>query len=181
MVGRCAHARAVSPNERDASIGVRCCAGEVNTAEVELEVVRQVELTFQRPTPAMADKLERLVPEELRGTGSGASFHIERSWTWHPVGNEELHVGGGCGKRPGAAPCGVVIARLTGEGAARLAWVSSDQWIATVGRFDTPRGIYVYGGDSLGAFRKPVMFDWGMISEGRKERKKGSGWVRPVE
>ena len=30
--------------------------------------------------------------EDLVGRG----FDVERSWTWHPIGNEELLVGGGC-------------------------------------------------------------------------------------
>jgi sulfatase modifying factor 1 len=181
LIGRCAHARAMNPKERDASVGIRCCAGEMNTAEVTLEVVRQAELTFQRPTPEMAERFAELAPDELKGGNDDGRLKVERAWTWHPLGNEELHLGGGCARRPGTSPCGIVIARRVGERLERLAWVSSDDWIATVGRYENSRGIYIYGGDALGAYRKAVMFDWGMVSEGRKERKKGSGWVRPVE
>ena len=70
---------------------------------------------------------------------------------------------------------------MSDTGPQRLAWVSSDEWIATVARHESSRGVYVYGGDQLGAYRKAVMFDWGTITEGRKERKKNGGWVRPPD
>lgn len=185
LVGRCAHARSLGPKERDPAVGVRCCAGEVNAAAVELEVTQKTELVWRKPSEKLATQLESIVPDELKNSkrkgGDPAPFRIERSWIWRPIGNEELIVGAGCAKRPGANDCGVVVARMSDHGAERLAWVSSDEWIATVGRHDSTRGIYVYGGDPLGAYRKAVMFDWGRISEGHKERKKSSGWVRGNE
>lgn len=181
LVGRCAHARSVSPKERDHAVGVRCCAGPPNVVEVELKVVTQPQLVWRKPSPSMAERLARLVPDELSKGSEFERIRIERSWIWHPAGNEELVIGGGCAKRVKGTACGIVVARIEGDKADRLAWISSDEWIATVGRHDLRRGIYVYGGDSLGAYRKPVLFDWGTIGEGRKERKKGSGWVRPLD
>jgi sulfatase modifying factor 1 len=184
LVGRCANARPVSPSERDGAVGVRCCAGEVNPAEVALEVTHKTELLWKPPTTELATQLENLAPEELRKAPKGHEaerFRVERTWIWRPIGNEELLVGGGCAKKSGADACGVLVARMNDAGPELLAWVSSDEWIATVGRHELARGLYVYGGDRLGAYRKAVMFDWGKVSEGRKERKKGSGWVRPPD
>ena len=184
LVGRCAHARALSPTERDAAVGVRCCAGEVNSAEVALEVTRKTELTWKAASAAVALQLEALAPDGLSNQSKSSKFppfHVERTWVWRPIGNEELTIGGGCAKRASADVCGILVVRMSDTGPQRLAWVSSDEWIATVARHESSRGVYVYGGDQLGAYRKAVMFAWGTITEGRKERKKNGGWVRPPD
>lgn len=184
LLGRCAHARALKPTERDPAVGVRCCAGVANAAEVALEVTRKTELVWKPPTVLVAQQLDAIAPEELRNISkskANVAFHIERTWVWRPIGNEELLIGGGCAKKAGGPACGILIVRMSDVGPERLAWVSSDEWIATVDRHEISRGIYVYGGDRRGAYRKPVLFDWGQLSEGSKERKKGGGWVRPIE
>jgi formylglycine-generating enzyme len=179
LIGRCANARAMGPNERDGGVGVRCCAGEVNAAEVELEVTQKADLLWKPPDAKMAEQLGAVVPDELKKTDRGAQrFRVERLWVWRPIGNEELMIAGGCARRPGADACGIEVVRMNDKGPEALAFVSSDEWIPTVGRHALARGVYVYGGDHLGAFRKPVLFDWGKVNDGGKERKKGGGWVR---
>ena len=53
-----------------------------------------------------------------------------------------------------------------------LAWVPTDWWEPTVGEAESPRELFLYGGDRNGAFRKRVGYAWGRIAVGDKERKK---------
>ncbi len=188
LIGRCANARGYAPERGDPRIGVRCCAGEVNPATVELEVQRGSALGYLPFDPAIARPLEAFVPEPLQkrveGRPAADQFRIERLWTWRPVGNEELVVGGGCAHPPDNDACGVVVARLPADRARGatpelLSFVSSDWWIPTVGEHPEVRTLYLYGGDIGGAYRKGVIYRWGRIGEGDKERKKGGGWVSP--
>jgi|SRR5580704_5911574 sulfatase modifying factor 1 len=176
LVGRCANGRGLRADARREDVGVRCCAGEPNTFEVVLSVTRGEPLHWQPAEDRIAPQLEKLVPEEVaaaaRGRRAEDRFKIERLWTWHPLGNEELWVGGGC-EHPGEhAACGVVVARMRFETPVSLAWVSSDWWQPTLVEADTARELYLQGGDRNGAFRRRVSYAWGRIAVGDKERKK---------
>lgn len=172
LIGRCANGRGVKPAARREDVGVRCCAGDPNTFEVVLSVTRGEPLRYQPADDRVAPLLERLVPADVKA--AARPFKIERIWAWHPLGNEELWIGGGC-VHPGAkedAHCGVVIGRMRFESAVSLAWVSSDYWQPTIGEADTPREVYLMGGDRNGAFRRKVTYAWGRITLGEKERKR---------
>lgn len=176
LFGRCANGRGLRADLRREDVGVRCCAGEPNSFEVVLEVTRGEPLHWQPPDTRIAPQLEALVPEEIRAQVEDRRpedhFKIERMWTWHPLGNEELIVGGGCAHPPGNAACGVVVARMRFDKARLLSWVPSDWWQPIVGETETPREFFLYGGDWAGAFRKRVSYAWGRIAIGNKERKK---------
>jgi hypothetical protein len=178
LVSRCAHGRGLKPEVHREDMGVRCCAGPPNTFEVTLSVKRGDPLHWQPPDDIVAPKLMALVPPEVIQAGEDGRaedrFRFERLWTWHPLGNEELRVGGGCARAGGkeAARCGVVIARLRFDVAKPLAWVATEYWQPVVGEADTPREIFLYGGDRNGAFRRRVSYAWGRIAIGDKERKK---------
>ncbi|WP_437839006.1 formylglycine-generating enzyme family protein [Sorangium sp. So ce1153] len=196
LVGRCAHGRGVKPDTRRPEVGVRCCAGEVNSFEVVLEVTRDRPLRLEPLFDARAAaQLSLLAPEEVRAAaGPGAAedaFKVERTWTWHPRGNEELVLGGGCA-RPGGAKadprgrgkrakrarpgdksmCGLLVARMRFSAPVLLAFVPSDLWEPTLGETDSPRELFLYGGDALGAFRRRVTYEWGKIGVADKERKR---------
>jgi len=184
LVGRCANGRAVHPGKGDGRIGVRCCAGEINTAAVDLSVARGSVLSYRRHDPAIAGALAAFAPAELQrrvaNLPKALQFTVERLWVWRPIGNEEVMVGGGCARPPGNDACGVVIARWHKDAEPELlAFVSSDWWIPTVGEHDEDRRLFLYGGDIGGAYRKAIIYEWGRIAEGRKFRKKGGGWVAP--
>lgn len=188
LVGRCANGRGVAPDKRDARIGVRCCAGDANAATVLLEVKRGNRLSWRPSDDPLARELTPLAPAELvervKHLPPEARFVVERVWIWRPIGNEELVIGGGCAHPPIHDACGVIVARpgpASGErssgGARGIAFVSSDWWIPTVGEQDAPdRSLFVYGGDIGGAYRKTLIYDWGRVSEGPRQRKKGRGW-----
>jgi hypothetical protein len=177
LIGRCANGRGVKPDVRRLDVGVRCCAGEVNSFEVMLSVTRGQPLRLLQPDDRLTHELEQLVPDEVRDAARSQrpeeQFKVERVWMWHPLGNEELYLGGGCA-RPAAskAVCGLIVARMRSESAARLSFVSTDWWQPTLGETDTPRELFLYGGDHEGAFRRKVSYEWGRIGAADKERKR---------
>jgi formylglycine-generating enzyme required for sulfatase activity len=175
LVGRCASGRAAKPEARREDVGVRCCAGEPNGFEVVLNVKRGAPLTLLRESK-LAAELERLVPDDLRAATAGRraedQFKVERTWIWHPLGNEELALGGGCAHPEGHAACGVLVARLRLDAPTLLAFVSSEWWQPTIAEADGAREIFLHGGDDHGAFRKKVSYEWGKIGVRDKERKK---------
>jgi len=182
-LGRCANGRALKSESKREDVGLRCCAGEPNTFEVVLAVTRGEPLQWQAPDAKIAPQLERLVPDDIvaatRGRRAEDQFKVERMWIWHPIGNEELVIGGGCahpGPEDGGAReharCGVVIARMRLDTATSLSFLSTDWWEPTVGETDTAREFFLYGGDELGAFRKKISYEWGRIAARDKERKR---------
>lgn len=174
LIGRCANGRAAKPNVRREGVGVRCCAGDPNTFEVVLSVTRGDTLRWKHPEDRIAPQLEQLVPAEVHAAARDGRFKMHRLWAWHPLGNEELWIGGGCA-RPGkkeASRCGVVVVRLRFESASLLAWVPTEYWQPTIGEGESSRELFLYGGDRNGAFRKRVIYAWGRINVGEKERKK---------
>lgn len=168
LLGRCANGKAMKADARREDVGVRCCAGEPNTFEVVLSVTRGEPLRWQPADEKIAPELAKLVPKEAEG------LRIERVWAWHPRGNEEIWIGGGCVK-PGAherARCGVVVGRLKYESAVSLGWIPSEWWQPTLTEAENPRELFLMGGDRNGAFRRRVTYAWGKLVIGEKERKK---------
>jgi sulfatase modifying factor 1 len=173
VVSRCANARAQKPEVRRVEIGVRCCAGQPNTFQVLLDVVRGDPFALVPVEPGLAAAIERLVPEEIqsRATGPGrVPFHVERTWLWRPVGNEELMLGGGCALVPDKR-CGVLVGRRGPGGLSALTFVATDKWQPTLGETDEARHLFVHGGDERGAFRKKLTYDWGRLAIGEKQYK----------
>jgi hypothetical protein len=183
LIGRCANGRGLKPEARREDTGVRCCAGDANEFEVVLNVVRGEPLKWLPADPKLAPKLEALVPDAIKEATSGKraedAFKIERVWLWHPLGNEELVVGGGCAhtgaertKSGEDKSCGVVIARVHFETPSLLAFISSDWWQPTLAEAETPRELFLNGGDRNGAFRRRVAYAWGKLTIADKERKR---------
>ncbi|AKT41896.1 formylglycine-generating enzyme family protein [Chondromyces crocatus] len=165
LVGRCAHGRGIRPDMRRPDIGVRCCAGEQNTFEVVLEVTRGQPLRLLNP-------MDEQLAAQLAQISTVDQFTVERIWMWHPLGNEELLLGGGCAHTPGQRnQCGIVAARMRFDQPVLLSFVPSDWWTPTLGEFESARELMLYGGDNEGAFRRRMSYEWGRIGLGDKERK----------
>lgn len=167
VVGRCANARARRPDKRYPDVGFRCCAGEPNTAKVNLEVERSAEpLKVVARKPDLAPAIEANLPESLvqqLPKGKGGRFRVDRLWRWYPIGNEELVLASGCAHPGPHALCGVVIVRFKGENAQPLAFAPSGWWLPTVQLDEDRRILWVYGGDGLGKYRRRVAYLWGRI------------------
>ncbi|EYF03478.1 formylglycine-generating enzyme family protein [Chondromyces apiculatus] len=181
LIGRCAHGRGMRPEAKRADTGVRCCAGEPNTFEVVLAVTRGQPLRLNTPLDEkLAGQLAALAtPEALATSGSPGvpatevPFAVERIWVWHPLGNEEILLGGGCAHPPGQkGRCGIVAARMRFDRPVLLSFVPSDWWTPTLGEADSARELYLYGGDHEGAFRRRVSYEWGRLGLADKERKR---------
>ncbi|NUP13503.1 MAG: SUMF1/EgtB/PvdO family nonheme iron enzyme [Polyangiaceae bacterium] len=199
LVGRCAHVRPQKPETPAPNIGVRCCAGPENSAKVVLDVARGTPLQYRRDDTETAARFEQSIhalTELAEGKSLGAEgeathpasketaalpkeFHVERVWLWHPLGNEELYVAGGCAQASYHKQCGAFVGRDVGGSMRLLVFVSSDRWQPTLGEGEEGRVVHVMGGDDYGAFRKPVAWEWGKVTIFGKERKKGRRWVVP--
>ncbi len=120
LVGRCANAIGRPITRKQPTFGFRCCAGEKNPAEVNLDLrVSGRTLTLlAKPEERAAPFVSLLDPAPW---GDLAHLAVDRAWLWQPVGNEELLVFGGCTPEGPARKCGFVVARPplqgTGEGA----------------------------------------------------------------
>jgi len=162
LVGRCANAMALAPPTKRGDLGVRCCAGEPNTAEAELAVTRgkllEVRVSDASTLAALTAVVVENAPHELP---KDQAFRVDRTWSWHPVGNEEMLVGAGCAKASGHLACGVGVFRGGGgerdgaRGAVEptlakptlIAFASSGWWMAVVRADPRGRDLWVYGGD----------------------------------
>lgn len=184
LVGRCAHVRAQRPDAPTPNVGVRCCLGPINPAKVELEVTRGVALRYRRDDEVMKERFERSIravaalregePQVGAATDDApARFQVERVWIWHPLGNEELFVAGGCAPPPPRKRCGVFVGRESGATIQLLQFASSERWQPTLAEGNEARVLLVMGGDEHGAFRKALAWEWGKVSIYEKERKKG--------
>lgn len=184
LVGRCANGRGVRPDAKRADIGFRCCAGEPNPFEVTVSVARGEPLSLKQPDGKIAPALEALARADQAAPRSGR-FTVEHLWIWHPFGNEELWVGGGCsgtvktkGGKKRRAGCGIMIGREGGDAPMSLGFVPTDRWQPTLSLAGSPREVFLYGGDQHGPFRRKITYDWGKITLGEKARKKeGKGDV----
>lgn len=115
LVGRCANSLARNINSKTASIGFRCCAGELNTAEVKLEP--DTRPPFERlPTVRATTAGLSAVPRTLWGATTPAQVEFYRAWHWRPVAEEDLVITSGCERKMIGQDkrCGVVIARIAG-------------------------------------------------------------------
>jgi len=189
LVGRCAHVRGDKPTLVAGNIGYRCCAGAVNTAAVDLSVRRGQALHYRLGDDALATRFEERISKlvsisegTLDSSGTPAAmareFQIERAWTWHPLGNEELLLGGGCSIAEGKKRCGVFVGREIGKDLKLVVFVSTERWQPTISEGPETRALHIMGGDDAGAFRKLVAWDWGKVSIFGKERKKSKRrWV----
>jgi sulfatase modifying factor 1 len=177
LAGRCANALAIVPASRRSDLGARCCAGNVNPAEVRLAVTRKKALEVRYNESALAtvlaDAVREKAPPELP---SGKPFRIDRVWFWHPVGNEELLVAAGCAKMTAHLSCGVGVFRPRSAGSdsdaapGLVAFASSGWWMPVVKTDHRDHDLWVFGGDGSSSFRRRVAYVWGRVALGEPER-----------
>ena len=92
---------------------------------------------------------------------------MERIWEWHPLGNEELWVAGGCSALPSGKRCGALVAREVDGAWLPLAWVSSERWQPTLRAFDLDELLRDRGGGDL---ERGLSTPMGSLSGGEQRR-----------
>ncbi|MCU0655126.1 MAG: formylglycine-generating enzyme family protein [Polyangiaceae bacterium] len=173
VFSRCAHAVPRRPSSRGTDLGLRCCAGEPNVAEVTLNLVRGEALQGL----SLREEHQKLVaqqpPAELKAlmAHTKAPFRVLQSWKWRPVANEELLMQSGCAHPGPLSICGIVVHRLPpGRPPEALAFAGSGWWLPSLNDTDDPRDFYVYGGDKDGGFRRYLGYSYGRVVVGGPER-----------
>ncbi|HEU5074251.1 MAG TPA: SUMF1/EgtB/PvdO family nonheme iron enzyme [Polyangiaceae bacterium] len=173
LIGRCANGKPMNPTKKSGTTGFRCCAGERNTAEVVLDVVGRKGLESKdRLDHALMQRLVDVMPSEADADlGKGSKFVPDRMWSWHPIGNDELVVVGGCVRSVQPLRCGVIVGRQSFDSMSSLAWVSSGHWFPSLHPEKDPSDLWLLGGDEIGRYKRLVKYNWGEISVGPKERR----------
>lgn len=175
VFGRCANAEPSDPEELSGVIGFRCCAGEKNSARVELNRLHTAGLI---PRVRFDEEIEKsliaALPEEAKKTLSGAgSIQRQRVWLWRPVANEEIHMIALCGRGrppPFGPRCGLFLARVVPGDVQGLAWVSSSEWVPNLHRPGPHEMLFLIGGDKRGSFKRLLTYSFGDIKVGEPSR-----------
>jgi len=173
LVGRCANAMGRPPQAKSSTVGFRCCAGPLNTAEVVLNVERLTKLKHRElPEEALRTELEGALPPAARAElAKEPAFRVQYAWDWWPIGNERLLLAGGCAGRGAQAECGLLVVRATLGSVNVLGWAGSGKWAPVVRAEGDYRDVWVYGGDDLGSFRRTLAYVFGRVNVGEKERR----------
>jgi hypothetical protein len=159
------------PTSKSPQIGFRCCAGPENDEKVELHVDRRTPIEQRELDARLAKKLADALPDDGRAElRRDESFRVTHEWLWHPIGNEELVIAGGCTAETRLRGCGVVVARLVLGDPVALAWAGSGRFLPTVKVETDPRYLWVYGGDERSHFRKLLTYAWGRVVPGEVQR-----------
>lgn len=173
LVGRCANAVPESPRAKSSSLGLRCCAGPRNDAEVALRIERGPKLERQEPIDAPTARLvlDSAPPESSALFGNLGNVKVERTWVWRPIGNERLVAVGACARSGKRIACGVLVARRTLNRCHVLAWASSARWVPSLFVDQDARDLWLLGGDGRGRFRVLLRYAWGRVHAGPPERR----------
>jgi formylglycine-generating enzyme len=164
LVSRCAYARPVGAGDRAPTVGLRCCAGPRNDAQVQLDV--QVGPAFERTARASRSSpaLDALGGAACGPPASPAPCSIARAWTWRPAPNVELSLAGGCLGRDPNARCALGVSRAVAEGGETLAQIDTGREIPEVVLVEgRERRIRVRGLDLHGHFFREVVFNYGAV------------------
>lgn len=171
VVGRCANAEPELPSTRSGTIGFRCCSGEENSAQVELDVSNPAGLIPRvKFDPEIEKSLIAALPEEAKKTLESAGIvKSQRVWLWRPIPNEEIHLIALCARgrpAPYGPRCGLFMARVVPGKVQGLAWVSSGEWVANLHRPGPHEMVFLIGGDKRGSFKRLITYRHGDIEVG---------------
>ena len=167
LVGRCANAIGRPTGKRQPTMGLRCCAGPRNEAQVQL-TVRGIPGFASVGTP---EDLHAVWEPVLRPALGTAANHFTRAWKWSPVANEELVMILGCNVA-GPPTCALAVGRMP-EGAASLV-ASADLGHAIalpdVARVGDARHLRIRGLDPAGTFGRDITYVYGRVLIGAISR-----------
>ncbi len=167
LVGRCANAIARPLTTKGTTMGLRCCAGPRNDANVELAILPGASL--ERASKA-EDLTTLLVPLAERAWNTATPIAFVRAWTWRPLPNEELVIGAGCAREPRQIRCGLVIARPAGKVAHLVAHFEAGHEAPEIAQLGEPRKIRARGADAQGPFVRDLVYSYGRVDVSEAKR-----------
>ena len=160
LVGRCANAIGRPTGKRQPTMGLRCCAGTRNEAQVQL-TVKGIPGFESVGTP---EDLHAVWEPVLRPVLGTAANHFTRAWKWSPVANEELVMILGCNVA-GPPTCALAVGR-TLDGVAALvnsADVGHAMALPDVARVGDLRHLRIRGLDPQGTFGRDITYVYGRV------------------
>ncbi len=165
LVGRCANAIGRPVSKKAPTLGLRCCAGPKNEAEVHLA---------SKSTPGIAlAKTDPIAAAFASALGEGS--HAGRAYRWSPVANDDLVVLFGC-TRSSAPVCTFVAGRMPNgdAGAAGAGTVVTRENVGLVlpdlARLADAKHLRLRGIDTLGTFSRDVTYVYGRVDIGPMKR-----------
>lgn len=140
LVGRCANAIGRKVDKKQNVMGLRCCAGPKNAAEVVLDL---------QGTPGLE--------------GRATDAKDTRAWKWTPVANEELALTITC---PKGSPCTLSVHR----GETKLASVETGGSWPELARIGDAKHLRIRSLDAKGTFSREITYVYGRVELGEAKR-----------
>jgi formylglycine-generating enzyme len=151
LVGRCANALGRPAGKKSPTMGLRCCAGEANEAEVSLTLGAPAGLTGSNAAALAATWKDDLLDEHTPAQG----------WTWIPVPNEKLDVVITCKRTPRMA-CDILFGRSQEDARAILARVHVQSGVE-LARIGPPGKLRIRALDERGTFSREITYVYGRV------------------
>lgn len=168
LVGRCTNAIARAPTKKSPTMGLRCCAGSKNVAEVKLDL--RGAPGFTMASPARAKEHAPALFGAIKNGGAAIDPKSVHAWTWIPVANEELVVTMGCTDAPRS--CAIVVARPFGDAGPNdvLATALTGKDLSDVTRGADARHIRIRSLDQRGVYSRELAYVYGRVDLGEPKR-----------
>lgn len=168
LVGRCANALARSPKQKGPTMGWRCCAGDANDAEVELELDGGPAL--QALSQAEALRAVAILSSVPGAKVVGTMWIGGAGWKWRPVANDRLLVLAGCTRAPAPAQGSCAFAVLREPGHAVVVATPTDRMVVDVSVAGDRRKLRAIGFDSVGSYVRDLTYAYGAVDLGEVRR-----------
>jgi formylglycine-generating enzyme required for sulfatase activity len=173
LVGRCSNAIARSPSKKSPTMGLRCCAGTKNPAEVKVDVQGTPGLAIA--SAATASLWATVIAKAADGGSPRAidpkSLH---AWSWIPVANEELVVAMGCTEAPKSCAFVVVRPGAAGDGGVApgevLGTVATGKELSELARNGDARHLRMRSLDQRGVYSRDVTYAYGRVDLAEAKR-----------
>lgn len=164
LVGRCANGIARAPGKKSPIMGLRCCSGPKNEAEVKmtLEGTPGLALASSQVAGTWADELVTVV-------GANIDAKTLRAWTWTPVANEAFTVVQGCGDRAPRS-CGLLVGRTRETKKLVAASVVVGRDPAELVKSGDARHLRLRALDTRGLFSRAITYVYGRVELGEAKR-----------
>lgn len=169
LVARCANAIARMPSKKSPTMGLRCCAGPKNAAEVKIELQGTPGITLVSNGAAAGSLSSAIATAADSGSSSVAPKSLH-TWTWIPVANEKLVIVSGCTEAPRG--CGLVVARADGDAGANevLVTVTTGRSPPEVARAGDARHLRIRALDPRGVYSRDITYIYGRVDLGAVKR-----------